>query len=199
MVYLLETPLYRWDRVPPPGHKLVRKQIEGVPLQQCDIPVDPRLAGRFDVPDICIPTEGFVFVSDRGRAALEEFAPGSIAFFPINLKAPENMRPAKAYFFIDVLPRAQCIDWDRSVTGPRIARTPDGRESRALGRLLSKPSTKFKAITADVPKIWREADVDRPAVNFFANKADIFMRDELWEALNTRFPGQLVSRKLGEG
>lgn len=199
MVYLLDTPLYDWDKVPPPGHELVRKQREGVPLQQSDMPVDPSLSGRFDLPDICIPTKGFVFVSDRGRAGLEELAPGAVAFFPIKLRVPEHMRPARAYFFIDVLPRATCIDWDRSVTGPRVVRAPDGRESRSLGNRLLKPSTKFKTVTADMPKIWREADVERPTLHFFQSKSVIFMRDELWEALESRFPGQLVPTKLSEG
>ena len=59
------------------------------------------------------------------------------------------------------------------------------------------PWVKFKPVTAQIPKIWREADVDRPDVNFFHNKRDEFMRDDLWEELNARFPGQLVAKKLG--
>jgi hypothetical protein len=167
MVYVLDTPLYEWDRVPRVSHELVEKQIQGLPLQSSDIPAEPQLAGPFDVPDICIPTDGFLFVSDRGRAALEELAPGCVAFFPIDLKAPERMRPAKAYFFIEVLPRAQCIDWDRSETVRRIVRAPDGRESRAIRGSIWNRSTKVKAVSPDMPKIWREVDVDRPAVHFF--------------------------------
>jgi len=41
------------------------------------------------------------------------------------------------------------------------------------------PSTKFKVLTADMPKLWHEADVDRPTIQFSHNKEDIFMRDEV--------------------
>src|SRR5262249_19152407 len=109
-----------------------------------------------------------------------------------------HMHPAKTYFFIEVIARAQSIDWDRSKTRRRIVRAPDGRESRGLGQLLFEPSTKFKAMTPDIPPIWREIDVDHPTFHFFHSKEDIFMRNEIWEALDARFPDQLVPRKLGE-
>jgi hypothetical protein len=196
MVYLLEAKKYTWGKVPLVSRELVDKQVQGIPLQQSDIPAESVLKGRFSLPDICKPTSGFVFVSDRGRAALEELAPGCVAFFPLNMKAPEHMLTANAYFFYDVLPRAQLIDWDQTPTAPRIVRAPDGRESRSIQGRVTDQSTKFKAVTPETPPIWREADVDRPAVHFFRNKEDVFMRDELWEALNARFPGQLVARKL---
>lgn len=199
MVYLLETTQYSWDRVPFVSRELVDKQIQGIPLQQSDMPNESLLDGPFELPDICRPTVGFLFVSDRGRSALEELAPGCVAFFPLNLKVPERMRSAKAYFFIDVRPRVQSLDWDQSPTRPRIVRAPDGRESRSIRGRIEDPSTKFKAVTPETPKIWREADLDRPTVHFFRSKEDVFMRDELWEALNVRFPGQLVARKLSRG
>jgi hypothetical protein len=174
----------------------VDKQVKGIPLQQSDLPTRTVLKARFELPDICQPSEGFLFVSDRGRAALEELAPGCVAFFELNLKAPAHMLTAKAYYLIDVLPRAQLIDWDLSPTVPRLVRAPDGRESRALKFPPENPSIKFKPATPETPPIWREADVDRPTVHFFPSKGDVFMRDELWEELNAKLPGQLVARKL---
>ena len=196
MVYLLETTEQLWDRVPYVSRELVDKRIQGIPLQQSDVPAEPKLDGPFELPDIAYPTNGFLFVSDRGRAALEELAPGCVAFFPLNLTASEHMRPAKAYFFIDVLPRAQLIDWDQSPTVPRIVRAPDGRESRSIKGGITNPSIKFKAVTPETPKIWREADLDRPTVQFIFNKEHIFLRDELWGALNAKLPGQLLAREL---
>jgi hypothetical protein len=197
MVYLLEAKKYTWGKVPLVSQELVDKQVQGIPLQEGDIPAESVLKGRFALPDICRPTSGFVFVSDRGRAALEELAPGCVTFFPLNMKAAEHMLTTKAYFFYDVLPRAQLIDWDRSPTVARIVRAPDGRESRALKGPITDLSIKFKAVTPETPPIWRETDLDRPTIHFFPNKKDVFMRDELWEALNAKFPGQLVAAKLG--
>jgi len=196
MVYLLEPTPRRWTRTAGVLGDLLRKQVDGVPLQQSDIPPEKPLDGRFELPDIGSPSYGFHFVSDRGRAVLEEVVPGCVAFFPMHLKVPSRMRPANAYFFFDVLPRAQLIDWDLSPTSRRIVPGPGGRESRALSGQITDPSIKFKAVTSDTPPIWRDADVDRPTIHFFANKEVIFMRDDVWDALNARLPGQLVARKL---
>jgi hypothetical protein len=196
MVYLLDTTKFEWDQVPVFSHELVEKQIHGIPLQEGDIPADVTVRGTFDLPDICKPTDGFLFVSDRGRIALEEIAPGCIAFFLLNVNAPASMHPARAYYFIDVLPRAHCVDWDKSETLPRIMRAPDGRESRAIKGSIWRPTTIFKPVTSDMPPIWRGADEDFPTVHFFQNKKDVFMRDDVWKAINDRFPGQLLARKL---
>lgn len=196
MVYLLEPKARSWRQVPYISQELVDKKVHGIALQSNDIPTEPQIKGRIALPDICHPTTGFTFVSDRGRAALEELAPGCVAFFPLHWKAPEHILTSNSYFFYDVLPRAQCFDWDLSLTVPRIVRAPDGRESRALKGLVTDPSTKFKPLAPETPPIWREADLDRPDVHFFANKSNVFMRDELWEALNARLPKQLEARKL---
>ena len=196
MVYLLEPKRYTWGKVPYASQELVDKQVQGVPLQQSDIPAESELKGRFALPDICRPTSGFVLVSDRGRAVLEELAPGCVVFFLLNMRAPKHMLTANAYFFYDVLPRAQLIDWDLTPTVPRVVRAPDGRESRAIRGLITEPTTRLKPVTPETPLIWREADLDRPSVHFFANKKYVFLRDEVWEALDARFPGQLVARKL---
>jgi hypothetical protein len=196
MVYLLELTPRKWIRSAGVLGELLQKQIDGIALQQSDIPAEKALDGRFELPDFCGAGDGFRFVSDRGKAALEELAPGCVAFFPLNLKVPARMRPAHSYFFFDVLTRAQLIDWDLSPTAVRIVRASDGRESRALGVRITDPSIKFKPLTSEVPLIWREADVDRPTVHFFRNKQDVLLRDELWEALNARFPRQFVAKKL---
>jgi hypothetical protein len=196
MVYLLEPKKYKWITFPKVPHELLDRQVKGNALQQSDIPAEATLKARFKLPDVCRPSQGFLFVSNRGRAVLEELAPGCVAFFPLNLNAPEHMLAERAYFFIDVLPRAQLIDWDQTPTGPRVVRAPDGRESRAIQGYIKTTSTKFKAVTPETSPIWREADFDRPTVHFFCNKLDVFLRDDLWEELNARLPGQLLATKF---
>ena len=172
MVYLFEPTPRAWKRTAGVLGDLLTKQIEGSPLHPSDIPAAKRLDSHFKLSDINGAGDGFRFVSDRGRAALEELAPGCVAFFPLNLKIPERIRAAATYFFFDVLPRAQMIDWDQSPTSLRIVGAPDGRESRALaGGALSDLAVKFKPTTEETPPIWREADLDRPAVHFFRTKS----------------------------
>jgi len=152
------------------------------------------------MPDVGVPTEGFFFASDRGRAGIEELAPGCCAFFPVNLQAPESMQLEKRYWFVEVTARAQSIDWDRSETKQRALPAPDGRACRILNHsvFFPKPSVKFKAMTVDIPPMWREVDLDRSTVKYLYNKDQILMRDELWAALNARFPGQLTAKKISE-
>lgn len=198
MVYVLDMSPLEWDRIAVPSQNLWQKLVDGVPLQQSDIPVRPQLIGRFKAPDIGVPTQCFIFVSNYGREALEALAPDCIAYFPMDLRMPASIQSAKDYWFIEVVSRAQLIDWDRSDTVPRLIRAPDGRESRALaGRGIRGP-VKFKAITPDLPPLWRETDVDRPNVHYFQSKWPIFMRDEFWHELNARFPGQLHAQKIKE-
>ncbi|MCC8431897.1 hypothetical protein LJ725_23225 [Reyranella aquatilis] len=198
MVYVLDMSPLEWDRITVPPDSAWQKLVDGVPLQQNDIPVEPRFIGRFKVPDISIPTQYFIFVSSHGREILDELAPGCLAYFPMELRVPASMQPAKNYWFVEVLSRAQLIDWDRSETVPRLVRAPDGRESRALAGRGIWGAVKFKAITPDLPPLWREIDVDRPNVNYFQSKWSIFMRDEFWRELDGRFPGQLSARKIKE-
>lgn len=196
MVYLLEPKPYTWIRSPGLSSDLLDKQVHGIALEQRDIPTETVVKGRVALPDICHANDGLLFVSERGRAALEELVPGCVAFFLLNLKASEKMLVGRGFFLFDVLPRAQLIDWDLSPSAPRIVRAPDGRESRTLRGPVTESSVKFKAVVPDTPSIWREADVDRPTVNFFTSKKHVFLRDQIWDALNARFPGQLVARKL---
>ncbi|WP_445819600.1 imm11 family protein [Bradyrhizobium sp. ISRA442] len=119
------------------------------------------------------------------RAALEHLTPRSVAFFPLKVMAPERMYPAKVYFFIDVLRRAHCIDWDISETTRRVVTAPCDRESRGSRTLFGIPqrSSQQSILTR---LIWREADVDRPTLHFFHNKKDALRRDEVWDELNRR-------------
>jgi len=100
----------------------------------------------------------------------------NVAFFPLKVMAPESMHPAKVYFFIDVLRRAHCIDWDQSETTRRVVTAPGDRESR--GRALfgiRQRSSKQSILTR---LIWQEADVCRSTRHFFHIKKDALMRDE---------------------
>jgi hypothetical protein len=189
---------YEWDQVPP-AREAWTKQIKGIPLQLGDIPLEPQLAGPFKMPDVGKPSEAFFFASDRGRAGLEELAPGCFAFFPVSLQAPESMQLEKRYWFVEVTARAQSIDWDRSETKKLAFPAPDGRAIRVLARggVFGK-CAKFKAVTPDTPPLWREADLDLSDLKYSLSKLEILMRDEFWEALNTKFPRQLTARKITE-
>jgi hypothetical protein len=84
MVYLFEPTPRAWKRAAGVLGDLLDKQIEGVPLQQSDVPAEKALDSHFKLSDFNSAANGFRFVSDHGRTALEELAPGCVAFFPLN-------------------------------------------------------------------------------------------------------------------
>ncbi|CCD92737.1 hypothetical protein BRAO375_2210025 [Bradyrhizobium sp. ORS 375] len=194
MVYLLEPRRYKWIQAAYVPDGLMQKQLDGIALQQSDIPLETPLKGSVPIPDICSGAQGFLFVSDRGREVLEDLVPGHIAFFPLTLKAPSRIMTAKAYYFIDVLTRAQLVDWDTTPMEPTSIRTPDGRPTY-LTRTASLEAN-FKTVGADTPPIWRETDVDTPTRRLLINKRLVLMQDHIWQALDERLPKQLVASRF---
>jgi len=108
----------------------------------------------------------------------------SVAFFPLKVMAPERMHPAKVYFFVDVMRRAHCIDWDQSETTRRVVTAPGDRESRGRALFGIRQRSSKRSILTRL--IWREVDVDRSTRHFFHIKKDALMRDEVWDELNSR-------------
>src|SRR5262249_40357592 len=137
------------------------------------------------------PTASFFRRIGGGRGS-KSLPLAAAPFSPVKLQAPTRMQLEKRYWFVEVTARAQSIDWDRSETKQHAFSAPDGRAWRTLNETIfsPKPSVKFKAMTADIPPIWREAELDRDDAKYFFPRRDILMRDELWAALNARFPGQ---------
>ncbi|MGY3033860.1 hypothetical protein ACVIIV_003030 [Bradyrhizobium sp. USDA 4354] len=177
--------------VPSRSYQLMDQHIEGVELQQNPMAWNLTVDDTHAFPDISRPTSCFFFVSDCG-VRLEQLTPRSVVFFSLKVMAPERMHLAKVYFFIDVLRRAHCIDWDRSERTRRLVTAPCDRESR-IKDVVWNPSAKFTAVDPDT-LIRREADLDRPTLHLFHNKKDALRRDEVWNELNR---GSRPGRKNG--
>ena len=198
MVYILEPSSlkFRWERVGAGSQLLYKKSERGEPVLRSDLPAEIVLDGKFKLPDICEPTSGLIFVSEKARAVLEALAPDCISFLPLVVNAPVYMNPLGPYFHVDVIARSKTVDWHQSVTRPRIVKGPEGKESRSLKGGFRGGSVKFRPLTSRDPPIWRETDCEEAEVHFFAVKMDILMCDKLWIALNEMFVDQLRPVKI---
>lgn len=117
-------------------------------------------------------------VSSSVRAVLDTLVPGCIEYIEINLVTPPSMVRADRYYYINVLPRSQQIDWER--IGPaRLCRNSQG--------------VPFKPITATAPLIWHEVGLDQ---NHRFYEGEVLLRGVLRNKLIEHFPLQLCSMKI---
>jgi len=79
------------------------------------------VAATFDVavvnrrmPDFLYYRDSEIIISSRAREALDELAPDTIEYIDIKMNIAASMSPAAAYYYVNVLPAAQIIDWQKS-------------------------------------------------------------------------------------
>jgi hypothetical protein len=101
---------------------------------------------------------------------------------------PEIKKPADAYCFINVLGRGQLIDWDSSLKqGPRRV---SGTERYYV--LAGRPDQwAMEAPPPGHPAIWHEVHRALDDLVYLGSGTRIFVTNELGNALNTAFPGQV--------
>jgi hypothetical protein len=148
---------------------------------------DISVNAEFPMPEICEIRHNMFVVSNYWRMVAERHASNQIEYIPIKIAVPSRMNPAEEYFFINVLPRAQLIDWQATATRIRPNPAEDGREV-----LLSWGKLKFKPLEELGPAIWQETDVELPDRIYLTLKADIYLTKKFWEDLNKNFPNQMT-------
>jgi hypothetical protein len=111
-----------------------------------------------------------------------------------------SMKPADAYYFINVLPTARRIDWNATKI-PMTKRfhylTPEGqldhsgpREMRDVYRANpGQLGVVFRRREKADPVIWHELNVD----DFYTtDQGYVLIEADLWKELDRRFPDQLT-------
>ena len=110
-----------------------------------------------ELPDIFHTSRDLVVFSERARMIMEEWAPGEVEFIPVSVSAAPNiagrLQLASAYYFINVLGRAQRLLWlECSVRS--FPPQEDGIER--FGIEFDFSQWKLRARAAGEPSIWRE-------------------------------------------
>jgi hypothetical protein len=132
-----------------------------------------------------------------GRSVKATFAPGSVPFFPVGLEPKQRitfrLNLASAYYFINVLGRAQRLLWLQMPTDP-FSRQKDGVER--FGLLQNYSKWKFCDRSQSDPLIWREAWW-RDGNKEYRGHNEVMIDDILWRELDARFPGQINALRAG--
>lgn len=151
------------------------------------------------LPDMFHTSRSFNVCSERARMVMEEWAPGQVEFIPVACQAKtrgiaERLQFDSAYYFINVLGRAQRLRWLEMPT-QKFPTREDGIER--FGSLPDFHEWKLRERAAGEPLIWRET----PWIvgnRRYSGHTDIFVEDVLWRELDANFPDQLNAMRVGE-
>lgn len=151
------------------------------------------------LPDMFHTTRDIIVFSERARAVMEEWAPGQVEFIPVaccakTTRIAERLEFDSAYYFINVLGRAQRLQW---LQVPVRQLPPDEDGTVTILLLPGMRNWKLRERAPAEPLIWR----DTPWIvgqKRYSNHSDIFIEDVLWRELDANFPDQLNALRVGE-
>jgi hypothetical protein len=150
-----------------------------------------------ELPDMFHTSRGIIVFSERARAVAEAWSPGEVEFIPVSLDAkPEIqslLRLASAYYFINVLARAQRFQW---LDIPVQAFPPQEDGVQRFASRQNYHQWKLHQRAPDDPLIWHESwwRIDKKE---YRGHVDILVED-IWQELDANFPDQLNALKVGE-
>jgi len=152
---------------------------------------------RQALPDIFHTYRDIIIFSERARALMEERALGQVQFIPVAIHAEPDiarqLRLASAYYFINVLARAQRFQWLEMPVDPGSVRE-DGTQlfiSKSSYRLW-----KVRERASGEPLIWRESSWQSDNKNYHG-QFNVLVEDVLWQELDAKFPDQLNAMRVG--
>jgi hypothetical protein len=129
---------------------------------------------------------------------MEQWAPEQVEFIPVAVQAPPKiaarLKFASAHYFINVLGRAQRLQWLDMPTR-QFPRQEDGTEP--FGMLPDPLAWKLRARAAGEPLIWHDMDWRFGNRDYRGHHA-VFVEDAPWRELNAKFPDQLNALQVRE-
>jgi hypothetical protein len=150
------------------------------------------------MPEMFHTSRSYIVFSERARAVVEERASGQVEFIPVTMHAvpqiADRLNLASAYYFINVLGRAQRLQWFEMPT-KKLQTKEDGTEIWSAAGNYHQ--WKFRERTADEPLIWHETRLPVDT-RVYSKQAEVFIEDALWQELNSRFAGQLNEMRVGQ-
>jgi hypothetical protein len=153
---------------------------------------------RAPLPDIFHTSRDIMVFSDRARVVMEHWAPGEVEFIPVTCHADPaiaaKLKFASAYFFINVLGRAQRLRW-LEVPTEKYPQRPDGTER--FGLLQDYSTWVLRERAVGEPMIWHDAPW-RDGNKEYLGQNEILIEDVLWRELDANFPDQLNALRAGE-
>jgi hypothetical protein len=168
--------------------RLAPGEVEFIPVEMKTAPTGP----------LNPLTDAYYSMKDLGRPIASQFIRGQVDFLPVGLepkpRITTRLNLASAYYFINILGRAQRMLWLQTPTrnyGPR----EDGTE--VIGLTQNFHTWKLCGRAADEPLIWSETWWRDGNREYRAN-GEVLVEDKLWQELDANFPEQLHPLRAGE-
>lgn len=170
-------------------------RMNGLPVPTSLLPKSITVSSESPMPDLMEWGKSHFIISPAMRQCLEELVPGLVEYLPIEVNGPPHMHLAPSYFYINVLERAQMVDWSRT--------TPDneGWERDKQGRpviFAPLPTRPGRVAFRKTPElyIWHEIDTE-DASNVYSFYNDFhLLSDELWRQIDRTFPDTIDPRRF---
>jgi hypothetical protein len=162
--------------------KLAPGEIEFIPVEIKQAPTGP-LNPLIDA---------YYSIKDLGRPVAAQLVRGQVDFLPVGLEPKPRitlrLNLASAYYFVNVLGRAQRLLWLQMETRKYQFQTDDGAD--VFGLLHDFSRWRLCKHNVAEPLIWQETDW-REGRNEYRAHSHVFIEDVLWQELDANFPGQL--------
>jgi hypothetical protein len=129
---------------------------------------------------------------------MDHWAPGQVEFIPVVCQAKPKIAAKlnfdSAYYFINVLGRAQRLRW---LEMPSHKFPPQGDATALFGLLQNFHKWKLRERAPNEPLIWRETPW-RDGNREYRGHNEVLVEDVLWRELDANFPDQLHALWAGE-
>jgi hypothetical protein len=155
-------------------------------------------SARAALPDMFHTSRNIIVFSERARLVMEDWASGHVEFIPVACEAEPRIAAtlnfASAYYFINVLARAQRLQWPKMQTHKF---PPLGDGTRLFGLLQDYRKWELRERAPDEPMIWHDTPW-RDGNKEYRGQNEILIEDLLWRELDANFPDQLNALRAGE-
>jgi len=149
-----------------------------------------------ELPDIFHTNRDLIVFSERARTVMEEWAPGEVEFIPVSFNATPKiagrLKLAGAYYFINILGRAQRLQW----LDMPVQAYPQEDGTVRFGMRHDFRQWKLRERAVGEPLIWHES-ILRVDNKEYRGHSKIFIEDVLWLELDAYFPDQLNALRVG--
>jgi hypothetical protein len=142
--------------------------------------------------------DAYYSMQEFGRTVKATFAPDQVPFYPVGLEPRRRitlrLNLASAYYFINVLGRAQRMLWRETPSRP-FGPQEDGVERFGLTQNFHQ--WRLCDRSAGEPLIWRE-DWWRDGNKEYRGHNEVLVDAILWRALDEKFPDQIHPLRAGQ-
>ena len=143
--------------------------------------------------------DAYYSIKDFGRPVAAQFVRGQVDFLSVcdekRTRISLRLNLASAYYFINVLGRAQRLLW---LQMPVQKYRPRDDGTQLISTVHDFSKWKLSQRAPEEPLIWRDTRW-RHGDDEYSGQSHVLIEDVLWQELDANFPNQLHPMRAGEG